>query len=67
MHIIATVGNEVAYFKNTCIALNTSRHLYEADTECVKRKTQKRADAVKQEQMMLCAKSNGPLPSFGMS
>lgn len=29
VHIIATIRHEVAYFKNTCIALDTSRHLYE--------------------------------------
>ncbi len=39
VHIIATIKHEVAYFKNTCIALDTSRHLYETDAEEKKRKT----------------------------
>jgi len=52
VHIIATIRNEVAYFKNTCIASNTSSHLYETDTDCVYRQTtQNYADTdVKQEQ-----------------
>lgn len=35
VHIIATIRNEVAYFKNTYIALDTSRHLNETDADCV--------------------------------
>lgn len=43
MHIIATIRHEVAYFKNTCIALDALRHLYETDADC-KRKTPNHED-----------------------